>query len=65
MEKKLYRNTRNKTICGVCVGIADYFKIDATLVKLLWAVVALCSCGTALIAYIIAAIIIPEEPQGM
>ena len=57
MEKKLTRSTTNKTICG---GIAEYFNIDATLVRLAWALVSVCACGTGLIAYIIAAIIIPE-----
>lgn len=60
MEKKLTRSTTNKTVCGVCGGIAEYFNIDATLVRLAWALVSVCACGTGLIAYIIAAIIIPE-----
>lgn len=47
-------------ICGVCGGIGEYLGVDATLVRLLWAIVA-CS-GTGLLAYIVAAVIIPERP---
>lgn len=60
LNKKLYRSSTNKMICGVCGGIGDYFNIDATLVRLLWAILA-CS-GAGLIAYFLAAIIIPQEP---
>ena len=42
MEKKLYRSTTNKTICGVCGGIAEYFNIDATLIRVIWAILACC-----------------------
>ena len=65
MEKKLYRSNAQKMMAGVCGGIAEYFNIDATLVRLLWAVVTLCTCSVGLIAYIIAAIIIPVAPTEM
>ena len=58
--KKLYKNRQNRMICGVCAGIADYFNIDPTLVRLL-AVVLGCFAGGGLVAYIIAAIIIPNQ----
>ena len=58
---KLYRSKKNKIIAGVCGGIGEYFKIDPTLVRLLWLLVSL-SGGAGLVAYIIAWIIIPEEP---
>ena len=58
--KKLYRNTENKMLAGVCSGIADYFDIDPTLVRLGWVVFSLLG-GSGLLAYIIAAIIIPER----
>ena len=64
MEKKLYRNNSNKMLCGVCSGIAEYFNIDATLVRLGVVFLSL-AAGGGLIAYIIAAIIIPEKPQGV
>ena len=60
--KKLYRNTENKMLAGVCSGIADYFDIDPTLVRLGWVLFSLLG-GTGLLAYIIAAIIIPDAPK--
>lgn len=60
--KKLYRNTQTKMLAGVCSGIADYFGIDATLIRLAWVLLGL-AAGSGLIAYIIAAIIIPAAPE--
>ena len=60
--KKLYRNTENKMLAGVCSGIADYFDIDPTLVRLGWVLFSLLG-GSGLLAYIIAAIIIPDAPK--
>jgi phage shock protein C len=61
MEKKLYRSSRNRMLAGVCAGIAEYFGIDPTLVRLGW-VVFCCLGGSGILAYIICAIIIPNEP---
>ena len=63
MGKKLYRNTEQKMIAGVCSGIADYINIDPTLVRLLWALVGL--SGAGIVAYIICALIIPEKPSDI
>ena len=61
MEKRLYKSKKNKMLAGVCGGIAEYFNIDPTLVRLGWAI--LCAfAGSGIIAYIIAAIIIPQNP---
>ena len=60
--KKLYRNTENKMLAGVCSGIADYFDSDPTLVRLGWVLFSLLG-GSGLLAYIIAAIIIPDAPK--
>ena len=38
MEKKLYRSNTNKMLCGVCGGIGEYFNIDPTIVRLIWAI---------------------------
>lgn len=62
MEKKLYRSRKNKSIAGVCGGIAEFFKIDVTIVRLIWALAILCA-GTGLLAYIVCAFVIPEEPE--
>lgn len=59
MNKKLYRSNRNKMICGVCGGLGEYFDIDPTIIRLLWAVLA-CS-GTGVVVYLIAAVIIPQD----
>ena len=59
--KKLYKSNTDKKIAGVCGGIAEDFNIDATLVRLGWVVFSLLG-GSGLLAYIIAAIIMPERP---
>ena len=61
MEKKLYKSNQNKMIDGVCGGIAEYFGIDPTVVRLIWALLSLMG-GSGILAYIIAAIIIPRSP---
>lgn len=62
MEKKLYKSSKNKMIDGVCAGIAEYFNVDPTLVRL-GAVVLTCIGGGGILAYIICAVIIPRDPN--
>ncbi|HBG09856.1 MAG: PspC domain-containing protein [Limnochordia bacterium] len=62
MSKRIYRS-KDRKIGGVCGGIAEYFNIDPTIVRLIWAVLAF-AYGTGLLAYIVAWIIIPEEPKA-
>ncbi len=62
MEKKLYKSSKNKMIDGVCAGIAEYFNIDPTIIRL-GAVVLAFAGGSAVLAYIIAAIIMPRDPN--
>ncbi len=57
--KKLYRTERNKMICGVCQGVAEYINIDPTVVRLLWVIFGF--TGLGVFAYIVAAIIMPVE----
>lgn len=64
MQKRLYRVTEGKMLAGVCGGVAEYFNIDPTLVRLGWALLC-CMAGGGLLAYIIAAVIIPEKPLGI
>ena len=60
-EKKLYRSRKDKMLAGICGGLAEYFDVDPSLVRL--ASVLLCLyAGTGLLVYILAAIIIPEDP---
>ena len=60
MEKKLYRVMKGKQLCGVCTGLAQYFRLDVTIVRL--AAVLLALFGPGVIAYIVCALVIPEEP---
>lgn len=57
--RKLEKSSTNKMICGVCGGLGDYFNMDPTIIRLLMVIFG-CT-GTGIIAYIIAAIVIPEE----
>lgn len=59
--KKLYRSRSDRKIAGVCGGIAQYFNIDPTLVRLLFVVGLLAIAGTFW-AYLIMMIVVPEEP---
>ncbi|GAF75050.1 unnamed protein product, partial [marine sediment metagenome] len=61
MQKKLYRSKKDKMIAGVCGGIAEYFGVDSTLVRLLTALSVILG-GAGVVAYIIAWIIIPKNP---
>lgn len=58
--KRLYRSKKDRMICGACGGIANYFNIDPTLVRLAFVLIAM-GAGSGILAYIIAAIIIPDE----
>ena len=64
MEKKLYRVQKGKKLAGVCGGIAEYFGINPTIIRLIWALLVLCA-GTGLLAYIICAFLIPEKPADV
>lgn len=62
MNKRLYKSNSNIMIDGVCSGIAEYFNIDPTVVRLGWILFCLLG-GSGIFAYIIAAIIIPRNPD--
>ena len=61
--RRLYRSKRNRVIAGVCGGIAEYFEVDPVIIRLLWVFLTLASMGGGILAYIIAWIIVPEEPS--
>lgn len=63
MEKRLYRINEGKIIAGVCGGVAEYFNIDPTVVRVIWAILGL--SGGGVLAYIIAALIMPVKPLGI
>lgn len=58
-QKKLLKSNTNKMISGVCGGIAEYINLDPTVVRLLWVVFSFAG-GAGIIAYILAAIIMPN-----
>ena len=62
--KKLYRSDENKMLAGVCGGIAEYFGVYPTLIRLAWVVFSLLG-GSGLLAYILAAIIIPRDDSNL
>ena len=62
MSKRLYKSDNAQMIDGVCGGIAEYFYIDPTLVRLGWVLFSALG-GSGVLAYIIAAIVIPRRPE--
>lgn len=61
MGRKLYKSNTDKKLCGVCGGVAEFFDIDSTLVRLAWAALVVFA-GTGILLYILAALIIPDSP---
>jgi len=61
MERKLYRNTHDKKLAGVCSGLAEYFDVDVTLVRVAF-IVAVLAGLSGILAYIIFWIIVPAKP---
>jgi phage shock protein PspC (stress-responsive transcriptional regulator) len=64
MAKKLYRSRKNRLIAGICGGLAEYFDFDPIIVRMITLILVL-SFGAGLIAYIIAWIVVPEEPDSL
>ena len=62
MEKRLYRSRTDRTVFGVCGGLAKYFGLDPTLIRLAVALLAVCY-GVGIGVYLISAIVIPNEPE--
>jgi phage shock protein C len=58
--KRLTRRTHDKMLGGVCSGFADYFGIDATLVRVLTVIAAIFSLGTVVVAYVVAWAVMPS-----
>jgi len=59
--KKLYRS-KNKWIAGVCGGIAEYFNVDPLIIRIIWLVLVL-GYGVGILAYFIAWLLIPKNPN--
>lgn len=63
--KKLYRSKTERRLAGVCGGIAVYFNIDPTIVRLIWAFVSLMSASVpGILIYVICALVVPDEPDA-
>lgn len=60
-RKRLTRNTENKMLGGVCSGVADYFGVDVTLVRLLTVVGTILGLGSLIVAYVVAWLVMPER----
>ena len=63
-KKRLVRSTTDKKIAGVCAGLADYFDLDPTIIRLVW-LLAFLFAGAGLLAYIILWIALPAGPTGL
>jgi phage shock protein C len=61
-KRKLYRSRANRTIAGVCCGLADYFGVDATLIRVIFVVLNLLG-GAGIVLYLLLWIIVPNEPE--
>lgn len=64
-NKKLYKSSTDKILSGVCGGLAEYLEIDATILRLVWAlVVVFTGFVPGVLVYIIAAMIMPSKPAS-
>lgn len=59
--RKLYLSDQDRKIAGVCGGLAEYFGIDSTIVRILWALAVMVSYGTGFILYLVFWLIVPRE----
>ena len=64
MQKKLYRSVTDRKLAGVCGGVASYLNMDPTVIRVLWAIISLFAF-VGVIAYLICAFLIPEEPTNI
>ena len=62
MKKRLYKSKTDRKLCGVCGGLAEYLDVDPTVVRLIWALAILCA-GCGVLAYIVAALVLPDKPE--
>jgi phage shock protein C len=62
--KRLMRSSTDKKIAGVCAGLADYFDMDPTIIRVLWLLLVICG-GTGILAYLILWMVLPVAPGGV
>jgi phage shock protein C len=63
-RKRLVRSTTDKKLAGVCGGLADYFDLDVTIIRVIWLLAVLCA-GCGVLAYLILWIVLPAAPTGV
>ncbi len=63
-RRKLYRSRRDRWVAGVAGGMAEYWGIDASLIRLIWVILLLPGGLPGAVPYLICAIVIPREPEG-
>ncbi len=61
-RKRLYRSRKQRSLAGVCGGIAEYLGVDPSLVRIAWVILSMAG-GPALLLYIVMAAVVPEEPE--
>ncbi|MBM0066148.1 PspC domain-containing protein [Alkalicoccobacillus gibsonii] len=61
--KKLYRSQNDRKLAGVCGGIAEQYNFDVSLLRIIWALLVFFTSGTALLIYIIMALVVPNEEE--
>jgi len=64
VRKRLYRSRTDRMLAGVAGGMAEYFDLDPSVVRIVWALLVV-ALGAGILLYIVAAIVIPEEPLGV
>lgn len=62
MKKRLYKSRDDQKLDGVCAGIAKYFEVDPTVIRLAWVLFSALG-GSGVLAYIVCALVIPREPD--
>jgi phage shock protein PspC (stress-responsive transcriptional regulator) len=63
--KRLYRSRNQKMIAGLCGGIAEYFELDATIIRILWVIGTFITAGVGVIIYVIMIFLFPEKPEQL
>ena len=64
MKKRLYKNKKNAVVCGVLGGVAEYFNLDPTIVRVIYVLLSLCSAAfPGIIIYIVLAVIMPDKSE--
>ena len=62
-DKRLYRNDRTKILFGVCQGIGEYMATDPFVVRLIALIILFASAGTAILVYLLMAVLLPSKTQ--